>query len=162
MNTRFTRTCKRSLHEAIATLSLVFLRPSHRANVVEVETEKIECCLGLSCDRFEANTQRRNPSPHSCMGTLSITRRTINKGLGKKQVHIRQHHRTKNCAGSISCCVLCFTGSGSTGHKGARDEFVAPDAAVSALPVPAVVTCDGRTHAWNPARRKYAPNEALP
>ena len=34
--------------------------------------------------------------------------------------------------------------------KAPEMEFVAPDAAVSALPVPAVVTCDGRTHACNP------------
>ena len=66
----------RSICEPIATLSLVFLRPSHGANAVEVESEQTEWCLGLSCDRDEANTQRRNPSSYSCMRTLSITRKT--------------------------------------------------------------------------------------
>ena len=46
-----------------------------------VETEKIEWCSGHSCDRDEANIQRRNPSSYSCMRTLSITRKTIDKVL---------------------------------------------------------------------------------
>ena len=46
----------RSTCEPIATLSLVLLRPSHRANVVEVGTEQTEWCLGPNCVRDEANT----------------------------------------------------------------------------------------------------------
>ena len=46
-----------------------------------VESEQTEWCLGFSCDRDEANVERRTPSSSLCMRTPSVTRKTFDKEL---------------------------------------------------------------------------------
>ena len=46
-----------------------------------VESEQTEGWLGFSCDRDEANIERRTPSSSLYMRTLSVTRKTSDKEL---------------------------------------------------------------------------------